>query len=158
MDEITTNITEKLFCHLYGMPEENEINDARYRKFCNNKIPDPHQLPPTKDELLQHVKPANYQSFTWKRALHANPDIPSLVENGWSLNGDVLEIVWKESLLAPESILGLITCDCCRLKFNASCQCNILSLECADICKCHTFCENVSYNDNSDTNDEEIEE
>ena len=56
VDEITTNIIEKLFCHLYGMPEENEINDARYRKFCKNKIPEPHQLPPTKDELLQHVK------------------------------------------------------------------------------------------------------
>ena len=90
VDEITTNIIEKLFCHLYGMPEENEINDARYCKFCKNKIPEPHQLPPTKDELLQHVKQANYQSFIWKRTLHANPDIPSPVGNGWSLSDDVL--------------------------------------------------------------------
>ena len=45
------------------MPEENEINDARYRKFCKNKIPELHELPPTKDELLQYAKRANYQSF-----------------------------------------------------------------------------------------------
>ena len=82
VDESTTNIIEKLFCDLYGMPEKNETNDARYRK-----------LPPTKDELLQHVKQGNYQSFIWKRALHANPDIPSPVGNGWSLSGDVLEVV-----------------------------------------------------------------
>ena len=63
VDESTTDITEKLFCHLCSMPEENEINDARYRKFCKNKIPELHQLPPTKDELLQYVKRANYQSF-----------------------------------------------------------------------------------------------
>ena len=56
VDKSTTDVIEKLFCHLYGMPEENEINDARYRKFCKNKIPEPQQLPPTKDELLQHVK------------------------------------------------------------------------------------------------------
>ena len=93
VDESTTNIIEKLFCDLYGMPEKNETNDARYRKFCKNKIPEPHQLPPIKDELLQHVKQGNYQSFIWKRALHANPDIPSPVGNGWSLSGDVLEVV-----------------------------------------------------------------
>ena len=29
VDEITTNVIEKLFCHLYGMPEENEILNAR---------------------------------------------------------------------------------------------------------------------------------
>ena len=51
VDEITTNIIEKLFCHFYGMQEENEINDARYQTFCKNKILEPHQLLPTKDEL-----------------------------------------------------------------------------------------------------------
>ena len=158
VDKSTTNVIEKLFCHLYGMPEENEINDARYRKFCKNKIPEPHQLPPTKDELLQHIKRANYQSLIWKRALHANPDITSPVGNGWSLSGDVLEVVWMESLPALEPALELITCDCCRLKCNASCQRKILSLKCTDICKCHANCENVTYNDDSDTDDEEIEE
>ena len=158
VNESTTNIIEKLFYHLYGMPEKNEMSDARYHKFCKNKILEPHQLSPTKDELLQHVKRANYQSFIWKRGLHANSDIPSPVGNGWSLSGDVLEVVLMESLPAPELALKLITCDCRRLKCNASCQCKILSLEFTDICKCHANCENVSCNDDSDTDDEEIEE
>ena len=158
VDKSTTNVIEKLFCHLYGMPERNEINDARHRSFCKNKIPEPHQLPPTKDELLQHVKRANYQSFIWKRARHANPDITSPVGNGWSLSGDVVEVVWMESPPAPESVLELITCDCRRLKCNASCQCKILSLECTDICKCHANCKNMNYNDDSGTDDEEIKE
>ena len=56
MDEITTNVIEKLFCHLYGMPEENEILNTRYCEFCKNKIPDPHQLPPTKydEPIINH--------------------------------------------------------------------------------------------------------
>ena len=158
LDENTTSTIEKLFCHLYGMPEEDEINNARYRKFCRNKIPEPHQLPPTKDELLQHVKRANFQSFVWKKALCANPEIPSPDGNGWSLKDDMLEVTWMENLPAPESVLELITCDCRRSKCNTRCQCKVLSLECTDICKCHANCENVSYDDHSDLDDEEVEE
>ena len=101
VDESTVKQVEKLFCHLYGMPEENDINEVRYQKFCKEKMPEPHQLPPTKDELIQHLKRANYQSFVWKRALEVNPDIPSPVGNGWSLKDDVLEVGWMETLPAP---------------------------------------------------------
>ena len=67
-------VTESLFitiegmvCHLYGMPEESDINSARHKKFCRVKTPEPHQLPPTADELLQHVKRVNYQSIAWSK-------------------------------------------------------------------------------------------
>ena len=53
-------IIERMVCHLYGMPEESDINSARYKKFCRAKKSEPYQLPLTKDELLQHVKQANY--------------------------------------------------------------------------------------------------
>ena len=42
--------TENLFCHLFGIPDETNINETRYRKFCMDDTPEPHQLPPTKDE------------------------------------------------------------------------------------------------------------
>ena len=61
--EILFAIVERTVCHLYGMPEESDINSARYKKFCRAKTPNPHQLHPTKDELLQHVKRANYSSM-----------------------------------------------------------------------------------------------
>ena len=51
---------EKMVCHLYGMSEESDINSARCKKFCRAKTPEPHNLFPTKEELLQHVKRANY--------------------------------------------------------------------------------------------------
>lgn len=146
---------EKLFCSLYGMGKENDINAVRYLKFCNHeKVPEPHQLPPTKDELTQHVKRANYQSMIWKRALDVHPDIPSPINNGWESKDDFLEIVWMENLPAPESILEIVTCDCRRLKCGSSCQCQIFGLDCTDICKCHGNCENVTYEAvNSDDED-----
>ena len=49
-------IVERMVCHLYGMPEESDVNSAMYKKFCMAKTPESHQLPRTKDELLQHVK------------------------------------------------------------------------------------------------------
>ena len=51
---------EKMVCHLYGMSEESDINSAGCKKFCRAKTPEPHNLFPTKEELLQHVKRANY--------------------------------------------------------------------------------------------------
>ena len=135
------------------MPEEEEINEVRYRKFCKEKTPEPHQLSPTRDELIQHIKRANYQSFVWKRALLANPDISTPVGNGWSLNEDKLDIVWMEKLPAIESILELVTCDYRGSKCSGSCQCKILSLDCT----CRKNCENVSYNDHSDTDEEKID-
>ena len=71
------NTIERLVCRLYGMQTENGINNARYKKFNQGKTPDPQQLPPTHNELKQHVKRCNYQSYIWKQVLLANPDIPS---------------------------------------------------------------------------------
>ena len=144
------------------MPEENEINYARYCKFCKNKIQEPpHQLPPTKDELLQHVKkPIVSHSFGKEHCMIIQIFciLYSPVGIGLSLSGDVFEVVWMENLPPPESVHELITYDCRWLNFNASCQRKILSLEFADICKCHANCENGSCNNDSDTDDEEIKE
>ena len=53
------------------------IKETRYRKFCIENTPGPHQLPRTKDELTQHIIHANYQTYVWKRTLETNFDIPS---------------------------------------------------------------------------------
>ena len=34
---------ENMFCHLYRMPDETNINETRYRKFCMENKPEPHQ-------------------------------------------------------------------------------------------------------------------
>ena len=33
---------EKLFCHLFGMPDETNINETRNRKFCMENTPEPY--------------------------------------------------------------------------------------------------------------------
>ena len=53
---------ERMVCHLYGMPKKSDKIAPGVRKFCRAKLTDTHQLPPTKDELLQHLKRANDQS------------------------------------------------------------------------------------------------
>lgn len=146
--------TEKMVCHLYGMPGETNINEVRYKKFCKEKTPEPHQLPPTRDELTQHVKRASYQAFVWKRALESNPDIPSPVGHGWEVKIDQLNVVWMENQPAPESVLELVTCQCRKSHCTSSCQCRVLSMECTDICKCRGNCENIVYfTDESDDNE-----
>ena len=61
---------EQFVCHIYCMPGEVDINEARYNIRCSaEKTPDPNQLPPTTGELPQHIKHSNYQSYIWYNAL-----------------------------------------------------------------------------------------
>ena len=85
-------IIERMVCHLYGMPEESDLNSARYKKFCRAKTPEPQQLPPTRDELLQSVKRANYQSRVSKQALNTNFELHSPIGHGWQDNEGRWEI------------------------------------------------------------------
>ena len=84
---------EKSFCHLYGMPDKTNINETRHRKFFMENTPEPHQLPPTKDELTQHIIRTNYEAYAWKRAL----DIPSPIGHGWERKDDQLCCVYGKS-------------------------------------------------------------
>ena len=92
---------EKLFCHLYRMPDETNINETCYRKFCMENTPDPYQLPLTKDELTQNIIRANYQAYVRKTA-ETNLDIPSPTGHSWERKDDQLSVVWMENQPAPE--------------------------------------------------------
>ena len=46
---------EKLFCYLYEMPNETNINETRYNKLCMVKRSEPKQLLPTNAVLTQHI-------------------------------------------------------------------------------------------------------
>ena len=87
-------IIERMVCHLYGMPEESDINSARYKKFCRAKKSEPHQLPLTKDELLQHVKRANYNrlfgSKLWTTTLSRILQLDMagyIIRKDWKMSG-----------------------------------------------------------------------
>ena len=82
IDETIHRSIEKMFCTLYGNPKETNINRLRYQLFGKTNIPEPHKLSPTKDELYQNVRQANYQSYIWKRALRVSTDEASPDGNG----------------------------------------------------------------------------
>ena len=135
---------EKMFCALYGNPKKTNINRLRYQLFCKKNIPEPHKLPPTKDELYQHMRRANYQSYIWKRALRISTDKASPDGNGWCMSTDgCLEVVWSDTATAPESIIELVSCEWRRLKCLKICQCSSLSIECTDMCGCSANCSNL---------------
>ncbi|CAB4021755.1 Hypothetical predicted protein [Paramuricea clavata] len=77
-------LVEEMVAQFYGIKGCTSINDALYMKFCTkNKIPEPQQLPPTKDELLLHCQHANYVTCIWKSALTMNTDPPQPEGRGW---------------------------------------------------------------------------
>ena len=97
---------------MYGRQKEHRINNARYKKFSQGKTQNPQQLSPTHDQLQQHGKRCNYQSYVWNQALLADPDIPPPCGHGWLLRDDLLKIQWTKNMPAPESVLEIMLCEC----------------------------------------------
>eukprot|EP00112_Aurelia_sp_Birch-Aquarium-sp1_P026953 Seg990.4 transcript_id=Seg990.4/GoldUCD/mRNA.D3Y31 product="Protein tesmin/TSO1-like CXC 4" protein_id=Seg990.4/GoldUCD/D3Y31 len=127
-----------------------DVNEARYVKLCSKKgrMPEPQQLPPTRDELLQHCKRVSYVTAIIEQALELNVEYPSPQGHGWIItsSGD-LEIEWMTQKPAPDSILEMVSCSCKRSKCHSeSCNCFAHGLKCTDMCNC-SQCEN-EFDDN----------
>ena len=107
----TKSSSEKFVCLLYGGKSDGDVNFLCYNLFCTKNM-QTQQLPPTRDSLYKHILQANYQVAIWKRALSANPIIPSPSDNGWLINNGKLHLDWMDSLPAPLAVLGLTSCHC----------------------------------------------
>lgn len=127
-------------CTLYGKPGKVDVNEVRYLLFCSSALP-AHQLPPTLDALSKHVLRSNYQAAVWRRALIAEPEIPSPVGHGWKLDNDELTIDWMEQEPAPKELMQLVSCRCKTGCNSRRCSCLRDSLSCTDACQC-TVCTN----------------
>ena len=60
IEETVYGIIEQMVCTAYEFEIVININEVRYRKCCSKQFPDPTRIPPTRDELRQHVKRVNY--------------------------------------------------------------------------------------------------
>ena len=107
----TKSSCEKFVCLLYGGKSDGDVNFLCYNLFCTKNM-QTQQLPPTRDSLYKHILQANYQVAIWKRALSANPIIPSPSDNGWLINNGKLHLDWMDSLPEPLAVLGLTSCHC----------------------------------------------
>ena len=93
-----------------------DINSLRYEKFIERFNAKPGEvltsynsvdvslLPPCQESLKMHVRRANYQALTWKKADQATR------RHGWNTNikGE-LEICWTNSNLMPQELADIIT-------------------------------------------------
>ena len=112
-DENLFPAIQEMVAEFYGVKSCPSINEARYRKFCTkNKVPEPHKLPPTEDELLLHCQRANYVMCIWKSALSANNQYPTPEGRGWLLTNGILETKWMSQKPAPDSLLEFLSCGC----------------------------------------------
>lgn len=82
--------------------------------FCQKKQKN-ESLPPTTDNLRQHIQRANYQTAAWKHSLQAIVNMPSPVGNGWSFtDGHLIEPTLMSKDPAPVGLLELTACKCAK--------------------------------------------
>ena len=145
---------------MYGVKGCNDVDLARYRKFCTRrKTPDPQQLPPTQDVLLYHLKRVNYATAIVKRSLVQFPNVPCPDEHGWEFVDGKLEIKWMIRSPLPDDLVEFIYCNCKKSQCaNNQCMCFAHKIDCSDLCAC-VGCENDGEHDEGDEeDDEEIED
>ncbi len=148
------------------MKNTTNVDEARYKKICTQKgkVSEPHQIPPTDNELVQHCKRVQFVSFIIKQALEPSPDIPSPDGHGLRINSaNELEVKWMTKNRAPDFILELIAYKCKNSKC-VSQSSTFLShgLKCTEMCDC-TDCSNEAKEEEewesiSDVNSDEEEE
>ena len=146
--QISTDVlakAEAFVCKLYNPgTQEVEINKERAAAFRKSKK-DLDALPPTQDALILHIKPANYQTMVWNKALEPCPSLPKPEDSGWFYSEGRL----KPKLMTREEVsaacLQLAYCGCSREGWccvNRRCTYVRLSLCCSKACKCSDWCRN----------------
>ena len=104
-DASTFGLVEKFVCHLFGVSHCNDVNEARYVKFCaKQNAAESQRLPPTRDALLLHCKRVCFSTAIVKRSRQNSPYIPRPYDGyGYDLVDGALEIQWM--LLPPHQML-----------------------------------------------------
>jgi len=100
-----------------------DMNSLRYEKYIERFSAKPGEvltsynsvdmslLPPCRESLKMHVRRANYQALTWKKADQATPSIPGTKNgHGWNTNIESrFEIYWTNGNLMPQELADIIT-------------------------------------------------
>ena len=133
-EEPDYKMIERFFCALYGMPEEENINNVRFKLFLKKKNPD--ALPPTRDALKHHIDRAHLQSLIWKMANIPKPILPKATECGYKLIDNILMPILMTKAAIPESALKITSCNCTTHCKDNRCGCRKLGLKCNLYCGC----------------------
>ena len=157
--DFNADLFENIECfvsRLYGS-KANNVNEARYNKFCSSKkkIPEPQKLPPTRDALLQHCKRVSYVTAIIKSSLENSPTIPDPEGYGWKLEDGKMIVDWILLPMAPADVLIQISCNCKKTRCRTqACECKSHGLQCTDLCGC-VSCNNDHEDSSSESEDED---
>ena len=147
LDDKVIDCCEEIICRLYRPNFDiTNLNQLRCKMFCKTTVKNPSLLP-CYDSMLQHLKRCNYQSYVWKSALIAQPDIESPVGYGWSITDSELSPKLMTEAAAPKELDELTVCQCKQSKCAfRSCKCVKADLLCSPACGCEgdsDLCENT---------------
>ena len=134
---------EQFVCHLYGTPEQSNVNNSRLQLFgkANKGL---EMLPPTRDALELHSARANYQAKIWLQADKEHIDVsPPIDTAAWKKVSECLEAVWTRLPPIPDACLELVSCGCKSKCKTGRCSCFRKDLKCTYACGCDAIdCSN----------------
>ena len=139
-DEVMKD-TERFICLLYDSSTPHTHTTAlRHEMFMSVK--DINSMPPTSEVTAQHIKRAWRQILIWAYSLVPRPNIPSLSDGGWILEGETVKIDYGDLKCMPKNYQQLTACAC--KKCTKNCGCLRSRMPCIPSCKCykHKACEN----------------
>ena len=125
---------EQFVCRVYGQEHTNSIDESR--KILFPKTSNSESLPPTANALHLHTKRAHYQSYIWKNAHNADPELPVVTEMGWKRESGNLVPVLTTTELIPKNALECASCNCRTRCQTMRCKCRRLQLACISMCGC----------------------
>jgi hypothetical protein len=130
------------FTALYGQPPGTSLQSARYSLFTKKKkSPKVMALPPTSDNMLQHVLRAHLQIMLWKAAKQRSPpdESANIANFGWEFNDDIPMPVIVRGDTAPPELTDMIKCQCKahgRMCSTETCGCHKERISCTSCCNC----------------------
>lgn len=109
--------------------------------------------------LMPHITRANYTAMRDKSYRTSCPVLPSIDQNGWSLEKGEYVPVTCLTLPAPRAVLELTKC-VCRSGCGGRCSCSKNGLPCTPLCKyygvdCSNTIKNDGHNDDDEDDDDE---
>ena len=117
IDASTEGAVEAFVCSMYGKPNLNKINDARYAVFRDRYAPkdeehplakikgaDASLLPPSKPVLHQKLLRTNLVAYVWKNADRTVPLEMDPAECGWVLQNNSFRLKWFDGDQIPDNV------------------------------------------------------
>ena len=110
---------EGFVCAMYGYPRIKSVDEVRLvmlekmvkgrtGKMLKSAKVDLSRMPPCLRCLIPHIKRVNFRVAQWKQSHVPFVELPSPVEHGWEKDDDILQPVWSEGPILPDSLLDLV--------------------------------------------------